>query len=67
MKKRVKLRAMTAQEFCLSHNCKDCPENIPFNSECLLGITCAISKKQPFEIPYQDKNGRYILVRDDDY
>lgn len=63
---RIKLRAMTAEEFCLSHHCKDCPENMPFNSWCSLDIICTISKKKPFEIPYQDKNGRYILVRADD-
>lgn len=67
MKKRIKLRAMTAEEFCLLHHCEDCPENMPFNIGCSLGITCSISKKQLFEIPYQDTNGRYILVRADDY
>lgn len=67
MKKRIKLRAMTAEEFCLSHHCKDCPENIPFDSGRSLGITCAILKRQLFEIPYKDENGRYILVRADDY
>lgn len=36
------------------------------NSWCSLDIICTISKKKPFEIPYQDKNGRYILVRADD-
>lgn len=67
MKKRIKLRAMTDEEFCLSHHCKDCPYNIPPNSLCLLDILCEILEKKPFEIPYQDKNGRYILVRADDY
>nr|DAD75467.1 MAG TPA: hypothetical protein [Siphoviridae sp. ctuvC1] len=41
MKKRVKLRAMTAEEFCLSHHCKDCPENMPFNIGCSLDIQIA--------------------------
>ena len=63
---RIKLRAMTAEDFCLLHHCKDCPENMSFNSGCSLDITCTILKKKPFEIPYRDKNGRYILVRADD-
>lgn len=66
MKKRIKLRAMTLEEFCLSHHCKDCPKNMPFNIGCSLGITCAILKKKPFEIPYRNGKGRYILVRADD-
>lgn len=64
---RIKLRAMTAEEFCLSHHCKDCPENMPFNCGCALDIVSAILNKKIFEIPYKDKNGRYILVRADDY
>lgn len=63
---RIKLRAMTAEEFCLSHRCKDCSYNIPLNSGCSLSILCPILKKKPFEIPYKDKNGRYVLVRADD-
>lgn len=66
MKKRIKMRAMTMEEFCLSHHCKDCPENMPFNIGCSLDIIVPILKKKPFEIPYQDENGRYILVRADD-
>lgn len=67
-KNRIKLRAMTAEEFCLSRHCKDCPYyNISHNSLCLLDKLCEILEKKPFEIPYKDKNGRYILVRADDY
>lgn len=66
MKKRVKLRAMTAEEFCLLHRCEDCPENMPFNIGCSLDIICTILKKKQFEIPYINEKGRYILVRADD-
>ena len=66
MKKRIKLRAMTLEEFCLQHHCIDCPKNMPFNMGCSLDITCAILKKKPFEIPYINENGRCILVRADD-
>lgn len=66
MKKRIKLRAMTAEEFCLSHHCKDCPENMPFKFGCSLDVLSIALNKKPFEIPYKDKNGRYILVRAND-
>lgn len=70
MKKRIKLRAMTESEFCRTQKCETCPEFFPMLGN-KVGSRCALYTKwhlagQNGKRPYQDKNGRYILVRADD-
>lgn len=69
MKKRVKLRAMTAGEFCRARKCETCPEllleeNVKHQSKCALYIDL-IEAKGSWDMPYQDSRDRYILVRAD--
>lgn len=70
MKKRIKLRAMTDNEFCLAHSCNNCPELLPENAE-RLQKECALYNylKEAginWDTPYRNSNDRYILVRADD-
>lgn len=70
MKKRIKLRAMTDNEFCRTQKCTTCPEFLHaednrFDGRCALFIEWQLTG-QNRERPYRDRNGRYILVRADD-
>lgn len=70
MKKRIKLRAMTDNEFCRTQKCETCPEFFQILGS-KVGSRCALYIKwrltgQNRDCPYRDENGRYILVRADD-
>lgn len=70
MKKRIKLRAMTDDEFCRSQKCKTCPEFLHakdnvFESRCDLFIEWCLTG-QNGKRPYRDKKGKYVLVQADD-
>ncbi len=60
---RIKLRAMTADEFCLAHSCHSCPEFLPETAE-RLQSECALYSD--WDTPYRNSNDRYILVQADD-
>ncbi len=70
MKKRIKLRAMTAGEFCRTQKCETCPElmlknNEKHQSKCALYIDLREAERS-WDVPYQNSKDRYILVRADD-
>lgn len=70
MKKRIKMRAMTDNEFCRTQKCKTCPEFLHakdnrFDSRCALFIEWRLTG-QNGERPYRDRNGKCVLVKADD-